>query len=58
MDQVLSYPVNFEDLVLLKGSMGLLVEKMGQEDMEEEEDIILGCVLTNGIKYDYEHVFL
>ena len=28
--------VNFEELVLLKGNMDLLEEKMGQEDMEED----------------------
>ena len=30
--------VNFEELVFLKGNMDLLEEKMGQEDMEEDED--------------------
>ncbi|XP_050724101.1 uncharacterized protein LOC127002325 [Eriocheir sinensis] len=30
--------VNFEELVFLKGNIDLLEEKMGQEDMEEEED--------------------
>ena len=29
--------VNFEEFVVLKGNMDLL-EKMGQEDIEEEED--------------------
>ena len=29
--------VNFEELVFLKGNMDLL-EKMGQEDMEEEDE--------------------
>ncbi|KAG0722182.1 hypothetical protein GWK47_044992 [Chionoecetes opilio] len=30
--------VNFEELVFLKGNMDLLEEKMGQEDVEEEEE--------------------